>query len=70
MPERTEHWLAPGQPEHGPLSSDPEMRSRVRRRGPDPVLGTPSAALVAPASLWEWKLWADRFTRETRRPAA
>ena len=29
-----------------------------------------STAVFIALTLWEWKLWADRFRRETRRPTA
>lgn len=42
------------------------MVAAYRRRKVGAVAGT--AAFMA-LTLWEWKLWADRFRRETERPA-
>ena len=43
------------------------MVAAYQRRKTGAVIGT---MVFMALTLWEWKLWADRFTRETSRAAA
>lgn len=43
------------------------MVASYRHRGTAAVVGT---GLFMGLTMWQWKLWADRFTREARLPCA